>query len=331
METGPDFELTREQLKLFRDALLAAYTDFDEIRMLIRFELGDLLNGIPQPIGFEKAVGAVIEWAEKHGKVRALSEALFADRPGNPKVRAYQNSLTVQKLPPRNINFEKVNIPAHWSSKASGLESIVQGENRLALASAWRETMREAEARVCRVDAPNGRACGTGFLVGADLILTNCHVYRQVESRSPVARFGYSVSDATDEAVSIKEPPLVISTEDLLDFALLRLGAAAGNVRGWFKPKTHEFAPDQVQLILQHPGGRPLEVGIGRVTAVVDLPPRVTYSTNTETGSSGSPVFTMDWQLVALHHYGIAGTNNVGIPITAIWKKLAENGLVNAI
>ena len=31
---------------------------------------------------------------------------------------------------------------------------------------------------------------------------------------------------------------------------------------------------------------------------------RVRYKTNTEGGSSGSPVFDMLWNLSALHHYG---------------------------
>ena len=126
-------------------------------------------------------------------------------------------------------------------------------------------------------------------------------------------------------------PPLAISGEDELDFALLRLNEAVGNDRGWFKPKRHQFALNQVQLILQHPNGRPLELGIGQVGGVLDLPPRVTYSTNTEPGSSGSPVFTMNWQLVAIHYYGKTGVNNAGIPISAIWDALAAKNLVEAI
>ena len=31
---------------------------------------------------------------------------------------------------------------------------------------------------------------------------------------------------------------------------------------------------------------------------------RLRYRTNTEPGASGSPVFTVDWSIVALHHYG---------------------------
>jgi V8-like Glu-specific endopeptidase len=49
---------------------------------------------------------------------------------------------------------------------------------------------------------------------------------------------------------------------------------------------------------------------------------RVRYRTNTEGGSSGSPCFDADWNLIALHHLGDPNfstpTYNQGIPFTAI-------------
>ena len=55
---------------------------------------------------------------------------------------------------------------------------------------------------------------------------------------------------------------------------------------------------------------------------------RLRYRNNTEPGSSGSPVFNFDWQLVALHHAGAAGVEpvayNQGIPIAPIKAWLAK-------
>ena len=56
---------------------------------------------------------------------------------------------------------------------------------------------------------------------------------------------------------------------------------------------------------------------------------RIRYQTNTEPGSSGSPVFNKDWRVVALHHAGgptsqpgtldvADGAFNQGIPIADI-------------
>jgi V8-like Glu-specific endopeptidase len=71
---------------------------------------------------------------------------------------------------------------------------------------------------------------------------------------------------------------------------------------------------------------------IGRCHA--DL--RLRYKTNTEAGSSGSPCFTMDWTLVALHHLGDparapAPAFNQGIPIELIRQRIVAQGQAAAI
>jgi V8-like Glu-specific endopeptidase len=63
---------------------------------------------------------------------------------------------------------------------------------------------------------------------------------------------------------------------------------------------------------------------------------RVRYRTNTEEGSSGSPCFNQDWELVALHHSGDPNferpaTYNEGIPFEAILKRLAAKGAAGEI
>lgn len=327
-EIGMEIELTLSQLNLLREALLASYSDFDELRRLVRYKLGERLSDIPVGVALSPGVDKLIEWAEnKGGRLGPLSDALFQDRPGNPKVQAYRGSLTASEpgQPPAGSGDEE-GTPA-----GSGFEAIVEKTNKLALTAEWRDAMQTAEARVCRIEAPAGEPWGTGFLVGAGLVLTNHHVYKLIEGKAPVARFDYNQVEAEGLECALEAAALAVSPETELDFALLRLTKPVDRKRGWFKPKRHRFAPNQVQLILQHPNGRPLELGIGQVSSVVDLPPRVTYNTNTEPGSSGSPAFTMDWQLVAIHHYGIKGVNNIGIPISAIWDTLAAKNLVKAI
>ena len=316
-----DLELTREQRSLLRAALMASFSNFQELRNLMRHECDDALTNIVNPIAIGPGIDALLEWAEQEGRTRCLTDALAKARPGNPKVRLYQQSL-VFALPQQDSAI--VALPAHWSPAQSGLEALVEKANPLREALGWRAEMGIAESRVCRMESQSGQAVGTGFLVGTDLVLTNAHVYRALKGKGPTARFGLA------HATACKEPPLAFSTEDLLDYALLRLTDPIGRDRGWFRPKRHQFGRDQLLLILQHALGGPLQLGIGQVTAVVDLPPRVTYSTNTEPGSSGSPAFTMDWQLVALHHYGVEGVNNVGIPMAAIWDEMAKAGVVPA-
>ncbi len=62
---------------------------------------------------------------------------------------------------------------------------------------------------------------------------------------------------------------------------------------------------------------------------------RILYRTNTEPGSSGSPCFTLDWNLVALHHYGDpcwqAPKFNQGVPIELIRRRIEAQGFANAL
>jgi V8-like Glu-specific endopeptidase len=56
----------------------------------------------------------------------------------------------------------------------------------------------------------------------------------------------------------------------------------------------------------------------------------VSYKTNTDGGSSGSPCFDQDWNLVALHHSGdpnYALGPNEGIPIDAIVTAIQSRGI----
>jgi hypothetical protein len=135
-----------------------------------------------------------------------------------------------------------------------------------------------------------------------------------------------------------------VSNPNELDFAVLVLDMEAGNekigvnengsvVRGWI-PVPEYFPPLPPQstiLILQHPNADPLKIAIGAVIDQNANYTRVKYNTNTDYGSSGSPCFNMNWDLVALHHSGDPISSkehnpqyNEGVPFKAIrslWKQ----------
>jgi Trypsin-like peptidase domain len=70
--------------------------------------------------------------------------------------------------------------------------------------------------------------------------------------------------------------------------------------------RAYDFAPGTPLFIVQHPKGAPLKLALD-TNAVIGLNgngTRVRYRTNTDKGSSGSPVFDQNWNLVALHHSG---------------------------
>lgn len=140
------------------------------------------------------------------------------------------------------------------------------------------------------------------------------------------------------------QPDAEVPTAAQLDYALVRLERSIGTEpldpspkpgtivpnRGWLRVPTTEPAitAQMPILILQHPNAEPLKLAMD-TEGVIELKPfRVRYATNTEAGSSGSPCFNMEWQLVALHHYGDPGFGqpkyNQGVPIIAIRERLAR-------
>ena len=132
-----------------------------------------------------------------------------------------------------------------------------------------------------------------------------------------------------------------------LDYAILRLAVRAGEepvggptndpnpvLRGWVEAPTTEypFDPQSALSIVQHPDGDPMQVALDTegVLGRNGNGTRVRYTTTTQPGSSGSPCFSPDWELIALHHsgdpkYASLGRAefNQGIPITAIQTLVA--------
>ena len=88
-------------------------------------------------------------------------------------------------------------IPAAVSGTEAGLEKSVRPFLPFINVGLWREHLFNLEGRVCRVEI-NRQACGTGFLVGPDAVLTNYHVMREVIDNRALAskvqlRFDYRV------------------------------------------------------------------------------------------------------------------------------------------
>jgi Trypsin-like peptidase domain/Effector-associated domain 1 len=248
-------------------------------------------------------------------------------------------------------------------ARAPGLQKRIRADLPMVEAG-WLEQGQRVLRRVCRITFA-GRAAGTGFLVGPSTVLTNWHVVQGAarENRLAALRCGFDyrlLDDGTRQAAReialgplglIDSSPysaaeLTQSPDDPppgaeeLDYALLQLAEPLGDeqldgtTRGWLAlPQQAPALADGATLIIaQHPDGAPLKLAIdthavqGRVAGGL----RIRYTTNTEPGSSGSPCFNLDWQLVALHHYGDPSWQqplfNQGIPAELIRAQLEARG-----
>ena len=86
----------------------------------------------------------------------------------------------------------------------------------------------------------------------------------------------------------------------------------AGIKWGFLKlPRAVQYAKNQHLNIIQHPRARRKEVAVQHNQVQEIHQNAIRYTTDTEPGSSGSPVFNNAWDLVALHHAAGTKQNNI--------------------
>jgi hypothetical protein len=162
-------------------------------------------------------------------------------------------------------------------------------------------------------------------------------------------KLDFSPYSAAERTRTPEDPP---PTPDELDYALVRLarrfgdepatpkGGARAPKRGWITlgSTAPPFVPKMALMIAQHPDGKPLKLAVDTESVIAVNPnrTRVRYATSTEHGSSGSPVFDLEWNLVALHHlgdpaYDHPASYNQGVPIDLVQKRIAAQGKAEAL
>jgi hypothetical protein len=200
---------------------------------------------------------------------------------------------------------------AIWE-KQGGRERITGPESTLLDVSFLRRgtELASAVARLL-VELDGVPYYGTAFRIGADLMLTNHHVLF-ADSGNPAtgvnAWFGFERSfDGKDrEPIIVPGRIETITGDPVHDWATFRLaGLAPGGTAVISLTGAAPVTVDDRVYIIQHPNGGVKKIGmVHNVVRYVD-DDVIRYLTDTDGGSSGSPVFNEQWQLVALHHQWI--------------------------
>ena len=192
-----------------------------------------------------------------------------------------------------------------------GLEKVIQAEPTF-LDIAFLRRGVELGSAVCRllVTLSGTQYYGTAFRITQDLLLTNHHVlfdqdHGNARATAVEAWFRYERTFAgLDMAHTVVAcDPATIVGDASHDWATIKVIGAMPEEAPLIELRGAEpvKADDRVYII-QHPSGAPKKIGmIHNVVRYVDNQV-VQYLTDTEGGSSGSPVFNERWQLVALHH-----------------------------
>jgi endonuclease G len=176
---------------------------------------------------------------------------------------------------------------------------------------------------VCRISirAPSGheRGCATGFMVSPRLLLTNEHVFGSADEAAPsIVEFNYrfDIAGSPDQSYRFQlRPDLFFFNNEGLDFALVAVetqsideGVALGTF-GYHRliNQTGKVLIKEWMTIIQHPAGARRQYAIRENQLIENQDPDVLwYMSDTAQGSSGAPVFNDSFQVVALHHAGVA-------------------------
>lgn len=160
------------------------------------------------------------------------------------------------------------------------------------------------------------RSLGSGFMVSPRLLLTNNHVLPDVgEASICQVEFNYQNGINTLPLPSVVfelQPEVFFLTDQDLDYSLVAVAELALNGDtlssfGWLPLIEQEgkILKGEYASIIQHPNGEPKQLAL-RENQIVDLLENfLHYETDTAPGSSGSPVFSDQWEVVALHHSGV--------------------------
>jgi len=343
--------LSKDDRKVLREAIEAAYPDPDDLKIFVDQALDRNLAVIAGSGKYGTVIFNLIQWAIAKGYIDELILALAKDTQ-NPQIQAFCGRVLQQHLSlnvPDVVTVESPLAldPMDWGVEVGGEE--LQGflPRQFSFEADVGKLRRGLELAnsVCKItftDRPP-EASGTGVLVSSDLVLTNYHVLSLKEgadlneiARSAQFEFGY-VSPKFGEVArtqSLKaagnQPVVASSPINQLDYVLLRLSRSEDfAIEPVLINTATQLMPKSPLNLLQHPEGNAMKVSLSNngVVKVDEGRGLVLYVNQTKRGSSGSPCFDSDWRLVALHHKGIDttfGSIREGILLSAIYPQISS-------
>lgn len=258
---------------------------------------------------------------------------------GEPTERKIAHARQHGLVMPADAAAEQVDI---------ALEQLI-GDDDL-VPSIWLKRAAAAADTVAMVRTPRGPA--TGFLVSDDVLLTNWHVLSTAamaadDRVSVVFRYEEGEGALIRSAVTLGLDPdrFFVAGDEELDFAMVAVrplpngrpaGSRFGSVR--LNGAVGKVLLGMPVNIVQHPGGTPRKVAFrSNLLVSLDDATRLVYQTDTLPGSSGSPVFNDQWQLVALHHRSEQARDSGGVqidlngrPVTRTTPDHLRNWVANA-
>ena len=272
---------------------------------------------------------------------RLISNPLLKDslevQPGNGgDNRVLEEIDSYVLMPPAASKAEANKRLQQLSPQARGqLEAIIGGNDLLPIWFLNRGAeLRRTVARIKVVTSKGAEGYGTGFLVGPGILLTNRHVldYSDIQGDSLLSIVANAVAEfdveivpqviapgrtrlvSSTPAVFRLAPQTLLLTDawNALDYVLIALESKS--IDGQHDISEYGYnrlsadmgktVTGEPVFIIQHPNGESKKISLlnNRMMIRDEKSSYLYYEADTEPGSSGSPVFNRQWEVVALHH-----------------------------
>ena len=327
----PDFANVRDRRRLVAGALqgvergdtILARLDLDGTPMGVAVEVVRFLAQFGQVAYGKEALGVFLNYIQPFvgDEDAAFVATLFRTYP-----------LDAPVAPVRPID--------RWrgSESPAEVQEKIIGENTLRPIYMLELALEAAKAvvhlRIPKEDG--GTALGTGFMVARDLLMTNNHVIATPdEAAGSEVSFNYQLDRHGVLCQPVPARTLaggLFHTSADLDFTVVQLEDPPDF--GTLTLRPLQVRRDQRVAIIQHPGGHLKQISMQNNFVAYADSRVVQYTTSTLPGSSGSPVFNENFEVVAIHHSGgmllEPGTDryylrNEGISMIAVLDDLKAN------
>ncbi|HKB43367.1 MAG TPA: serine protease, partial [Chitinophagaceae bacterium] len=226
-----------------------------------------------------------------------LVDVLLIHFSGNPYFLSFKEQLNYNTGPALTDADLKGKVDPKMLEKVIGATSTL-------LPISFLQTGIERAKAIARVliQKPNSREAGTGFLLSNNLFLTNNHVIPDLATaKIAKLQFDYEQTAAgadmlVTEFMLDPDAPNNFGTSVKEDWTAVRVKGDANTQFGAIELTPATVEKDDFVNIIQHPGGRYKQIGMYHNVVTYSDANIVQYLTDTEPGSSGSPVFNSQWE-----------------------------------